>query len=761
MLQQNLIEELSQNFIDYAAEVNEDRAIPDAKSGLKPVATRILWSALEKNRTSKKPHVKSARVVGDVMGAYHPHGDSSIYEAMVRLSQDWVMRYPLLDFHGNNGAISGDGAAAQRYTEVRLSSVAEDGLLTNLKKRNVDFKKNYDGTLDEPVTLPSIFPNLLCNPNKGIGVSIACSWLPHNLKEVASAIFDYIAGKEPVLLAPDFPTGGLIVNGNELKNIITTGKGTVKVRSRYKVDKQNLIFYELPYRETIDGVMESIADACEKNDNHGIDEIRDETTKKGIRIVIVCEKNKNPDAVAAWLFKNTKLQTSLSYNQVAVLDKTPMELGLKDCCKIYVDHNIDCLLRETEYDLNKAKERLHIVTGLLKALQDIDAIIKTIKESADAASARVSLIEKYSFTEIQAKSILSMKLSSLANLEKVELNQEKEKLDSRIGECGNILTQKDKQLELIQKKLNAIVELYGDDRRTEIAEGGDVKDAVEEEHLIWLEGDKLKKVSKDYSPKPKERIIQILPIKSNQDVTIFTSCGRCYKVKAFAIPATDIPFNSLVQTKEETESIVSIFVALAEKTNKKIIFGTQKGMIKQTALAEYQNISYAKKGSVATTLKLADDKVSSVSLTDTKAKDVVLITNKGKGLKISLDSVSTMGKAAGGIKGIILKESDYLVSAIASSAPYLAIVETHNHGKVIDINTLELKNKGGQGVYITNSKNADIIGAFGVEKKDSLLLLGDKKHTVVPVSSLPFSSKTAQGNKLSTNNTLCSVKILL
>ena len=289
--------ELGKNFIEYAVACNTDRAIPDAKSGLKPVAKRILWSAYETGRTSAKPHVKCARIVGDTMGAYHPHGDSSIYGALVRLSQDWVLRYPLIDFHGSNGNIAGDGPAAARYTEARLSKIAEDGLLAGLKKKNVDFIENYDETLDEPVTLPAIFPNLLCNPNSGIGVAMACNWLPHNLNEVATAIYDYMDGKEPMIPGPDFPTGGIIINSKDLPMIIKTGHGSVKVRGKYKIEKSNIVFYEIPYGTTIEGLLSEIGKVCDEKEIEGISEIRDESNKKGIRIVIECEKKFLPKAI--------------------------------------------------------------------------------------------------------------------------------------------------------------------------------------------------------------------------------------------------------------------------------------------------------------------------------------------------------------------------------------------------------------------------------------------------------------------------------
>ena len=357
----DLINELGTNFIEYAAAVNSDRAIPDAKSGLKPVARRILYGAYDGGRTSSKPHVKAARIVGDVMGTYHPHGDSSIYGALVRLAQPWIMRYPLIDFHGNMGSVDGDGPAAARYTEARLSKLSEAGLLSGLKKNCVDFIPNYDETTEEPVTLPSIFPNLLCNPNTGIGVAMACNWLPHNLNEVADAIYKYLAGEKNILIpGPDFPTGGIIINKNDIPGILRTGHGSVKVRGKYNIEKQNIIFYEIPYGTKTEDLLTQIGKACDDKEIEGINDIRNESNKKGLRIVIECEKGISPDSIVRKLFAKTDLQTSISYNQVALVDKTPTELNFMDCLKIYVEHNIECIVRESKFDLAKAQARLEI-----------------------------------------------------------------------------------------------------------------------------------------------------------------------------------------------------------------------------------------------------------------------------------------------------------------------------------------------------------------------------------------------------------------
>lgn len=375
----DIINEMSQNFIEYAVSVNTDRSIPNAKDGLKPVAKRILYGAFDQGFKSDKTHVKCANIVGNVMADWHPHGDSSIYGALVRMSQPWIMRYPLIDFHGSNGNIDGDGPAAYRYTEAKLAKLVEDGMLDGIKKDSVDFIPNYSETKQEPIELPSIFPNLLCNPNSGIGVALACSWAPHNLKEVGSAIFDYLDGKEPILPGPDFPTGGIIINKNDIPNIMKTGHGSVKIRGKYIIEDNKIIFTEIPYGVNTEALMTQIGEICDKEEITGIKNLRNESNKQGLRLVIECEKNISLKSIINKLFAKTDLQSTFSYNQVALVDKTPVELNLKQCIEVYVNHNINCIKRQTNFDINKVNDKLEIIDGLLKALEDIDNIILLIK----------------------------------------------------------------------------------------------------------------------------------------------------------------------------------------------------------------------------------------------------------------------------------------------------------------------------------------------------------------------------------------------
>lgn len=731
-MQNDLTKELGTNFIEYAVAVNTDRAIPDAKSGLKPVAKRILWSAYEEGRVSSKPHVKAARIVGDVMGKYHPHGDSSIYGAMVRLSQPWVMRYPLIDWHGNNGNIAGDGPAAARYTEARLSKISEEGLLNGIKKKNVDFIPNYDETLEEPVTLPATFPNLLCNPNTGIGVAMACNWAPHNLNDVVTAIYDYLDDKNPILPGPDFPTGGLIINKNDIPKIMETGHGTVKIRARYNVEKNKIIFYEIPYGETIEGLIAEVGKACEEKEIEGISDIHDESSKK-IRIVITCEKGIEPENVIKKLYQKTNFQTSFSYNQVALIDKTPTELNLKDAIKIYVDHNIECIIKECKFDLEKAKARLEIVNGLLKALEDIDNIITLIKSSESAAAAKINLISKYNFTENQAKAILAMRLSSLAKLEKVELQKEEAELNNKINDFTDILTNKNRQEEILKNRLNELVKKYGDIRRTEltqIEENKNEKEKIEivpeDVVVIVTHGGDIKRIPKRIFKTQHRKgvgiktldqaVLSVTSTNTVESLMIFTSIGKMYKLDVDKIPEgtntskginlkTLLPFES----KEEVQAVT----ATNGNYENNVIFFTKNGLIKKTKIEEY--LSAKRKNGIQAIKLKENDKLINVTFID-DSKEVILITKNGNAIHIPTCDIKPIGRLTSGVKGIGLKDNDEVVSTlvISSKEEEVIIVTSNGKGKRMALQNFILQNRGGRGINCIKLDSEDFVAAAAI-----------------------------------------------
>jgi len=779
-MKNDLIKELSTNFIEYAASVNSDRAIPNATDGLKPVAKRILYGAFTGGRTSNKPHVKCAKIVGDVMGSYHPHGDSSIYGALVRLAQDWVMRYPLIDFHGNVGNQAGDGPAAPRYTEARLAKLTEEGMLQGLKKNNVDFIPNYDETTEEPVELPSIFPNLLCNPNSGIGVAMACSWAPHNLNEVATAIIQYLAGEEPILPGPDFPTGGVIINSKDIPAIMKTGHGSVKIRSKYEIDKQKIIFTEIPYGTTIEGLMTEIGEVSDSKEIEGIDNIRDESNKKGVRIVIECDKGTNPASIVNKLFAKTNLQSSFSYNQVALVDKVPTELNLKDCIKIYVDHNIECIKRETKFDLDKAIDRLEVVNGLLRALEDIDNIIALIKSSENATAAKENLIKKYQFTENQAKAILAMRLSSLAKLEKVELEQEQRALEDNIRSLNQILSFEDLQKDILKQRLRDLVLKYGDARRTELThievkpEDKIIEEVIPEDCVVILSqtGD-IKRVPKNSfkiqrkngkGVKTKDDVIMsTISTNTIDNLLLFTKKGKMFKIIVDEVPigtntSKGIHVGTLINM-DQNDEVIAITSLARSNTAKYVVFFTKQGLMKKTLLDEYTKV---KRSTGIAAIKINDgDSIANVEFIN--EEDILVITKNGMSIHFESKNVNPIGRAAAGVKTIKLDENDEVVVGlpIHSDNDTVAIFSTKGYGKKTSIKEFTVQGRGGKGlvIYKPSAIYGQIAGAIIVSDNDTILLTGQPSSICIAATDLPLLTRTSFGNIMVKSNISSAVKI--
>ena len=756
----DIVKELGTNFIEYAVAVNTDRAIPDATSGLKPVARRILWSAFEKNYLFNKPHVKSAKIVGDVMGAYHPHGDSSIYGALVRLSQPWIMRYPLIDWHGSNGNIDGDGPAHMRYTEARLSKLAEDGMLFGIKKRNVDFIPNYSEDAEEPLTLPAIFPNLLCNPNTGIGVAMACNFAPHNLSEVAQAIHDYINGKEPMLPGPDFPTGGIVINKNDIPNIMKTGHGSVKIRAKYKIEGQNIVFYEIPYGTSTEALILEIGKVAEEEITE-ITNIRNESNKKGLRIVIECKKTINPEVIINKLFAKTNLQTSFSYNQVALIDKTPTEVNLKDCIEIYIKHNIQCLVKEYNFDLIKAKARLEIVNGLIKALEDIDNIIAFIKKSESSAAAKEGLIKEYKFTEPQAKSIVSMRLGSLAKLEKIELNEERTELNKIIEEINKVLGSKNEQINIILNRLDTIVKKYGDKRRTEITqieiskEDKEIETVVPEDVVVILSqtGD-IKRIPKtSFRTQRKggkgiktadDAIMATIKTNTIDNLLLFSDKGKMYRILVDNLPiGTNVSKGANIGTLikiEPDEKIIAITNLAKENNNKYVVFITKKGLFKKTLLEEYTK---TKRSTGIAAINLKDgDSIANIELMD--EEDMIIVTKQGMSIHFETKDIAAIGRVTAGVKAIKLADEDEVIIGlpVKNTKSTIAIFGENGNAKKTKIDELPTQGRAGKGLIIYKGI---IAGAAMVTDEDNLLLIGN--HSIcIPATDIPLLSRTTSGN---------------
>lgn len=763
----DLTQELGQNFIEYAVAVNSDRAIPDAKSGLKPVAKRILYGAYDQGHSSSKPHVKCADIVGKVMGEWHPHGDTSIYGALVRLAQPWVMRYPLIDFHGSMGNRDGDGPAAYRYTEARLARLSEDGMLAGIKTKNVDFVPNYSETKDEPVTLPALFPNLLCNPNSGIGVAVACNWAPHNLGEVAQAIYDYMDGKEPMLPGPDFPTGGIVINKNDIPNIMQTGKGSVKIRGKYNVEDNNIVFTEIPYGIGTEDLMNEIGAAADEGKISGIKNIRNESNrKKGFRLVIECEKNASIATIINLLFKETSLQTSFSYNQVALIDKTPTELTLKDCIKIYVEHNKECIRRETEFEFEKTGAKYEITDGLLKALEDIDNIIALIKASASAATAKTTLMEKYSFTEPQAKAIVDMKLGKLAGLEKIELEKEKEELFNKLEELNVILH--NLELELRTRLIN-LVNKYGDARRTELCQMAD--STKEEKEIEFVEPEKcvvvmtesgtIKRIPQTSFRNQKRNT---KGVKTQEDITksvirtntvdslmVFTNLGNMYRLLVDNIPSgtnasKGTPISSLIGMKPNEKATV-IYSIYKDTDAKYIMFITKQGIAKKSALDEYTKTK-KKSGILAINLREGDE-IAAVFLV--KDEDIIITTELGMSIHISSLEIGATSRATIGIKGITLKDGDSVCSAIPihDKSDKFGVFLNNGLGKQIDLKELPLQKKAGKGLMVSKlAEGVKIVATAMLSEKDNILIVGNTTSVCLSAKDIPTLGRPATGNQL-------------
>ena len=766
--QVELTHELGTNFINYAMAVNTDRSIPDATTGLKPVHKRILYCALDDGNTSNKKHVKCANIVGSMLAKWHPHGDTAVYDALVRLAQPWIMRYPLIDFHGNRGNQIGDPPAHYRYTECRLAKISEDGILDGVKKHCVDFVPNFDETREEPVNLPAVFPNLLCNPNSGIGVALACSWAPHNLKEVAAAINDYLDGKEPMLPGPDFPTGGLVLNKDDIPKIMSTGKGTVRIRAKYECDGNDIIFNEIPYGLTVEKVVQELNDLADiEGKLDGVSEIKDETTKKSVRIVLRCKKDANIAKIISTVFAETSLQTSFSYNQVALVDGEPKLLNLKDCIEVYVKHNLSCIIKEYNFNLNKAKARLHIVEGLLKALEDIENIISTIRSSDTTTNAKKALHEKYGFSEEQAKAITDMRLGKLASLEKVEIENERAELLSTIENIMEILNSRDKQIAMLRERLDTIVKKYGDDRITELAQIAiekkqkepivvEPKDCV----IIITSKNTIKRIdAKSFKPQKRNTTgvktgsdMIIFSQKTNtQDILmVFTSKGKMYRLLVDNIPegtnaSAGTPLSSLIEF-EDREKPMAFTTLSADNDKKFIFFATKRGIIKKVPLEEYNSLK--RTGVTAIKFKEGDELAA---VTFINQEEMMLVTKNGMSIRFAAAGMPISSRTAQGVKGMNVAEDDQVIAALPISNPasYLAIVSIDGLGKRTELKEFTIQNRGGKG--LSCYKNP-IAGAELIVDDGMLLISGDKTSIVVKATELPILNRTSLGNIMLKNN---------
>ena len=786
ILKTPIIEEVEQSFLDYALSVITDRALPSAEDGLKPVQRRILWDMFDKGYRNDKKFVKCAQPVGDTMGRFHPHGDSSIYGALVWLSQKWNMRYPLIDFHGNNGSRDGDSPAAYRYTECKLSKAGEE-MLAEIKKNAVDWQLAYTDEEEEPVYLPGAVPNLLVNGTMGIAVAMACSFAPHNLNEIMDAAIKVLENPEVTVkdlmefvTGPDFPTGGLLINKDELYNAYATGKGRARLRGEYHIEsekgKDSIVFTSLPYKVSKEDLIVEIDKLCEEGKIEGVNSIRDESSKGEVRFVIELAKGVSTGPALAKLFKMTRLEDTYSINQVALVNKSPKLMNLKQLLEVYIEHQKDVLLRVTAYDLEKIKARIHILEGLLIALEDIDNVIKLIKGSESAAAAKTALMEKYNLSEAQAKAILDMKLSKLAKLEKIEIENEKKDLVTKSEELNQIL--KNPVPKLVEIFGN-IKKRFGDARRTTITQAA--VESKEEKEIEFVEPEKCVVVLTESG------CIKRIPatsfrtqkrngkgVKTQDDITtmvlrtntidslmIFTDQGRMYRLLVNDIPVgTNVSVGQSIKSlvAMETDENPAIIYSIYRDTDAKYVFFTTKnGTVKKTALEEYVNTK-KKTGIAAITLRDGDS-LASVCLV--KDEDMILLTKNGMGIKFSSLDVGATSRSTVGVKGMAFKEDDEIVSAIPvrNKSDKLAIFTSIGTGKKFNNDELPLQKRGGKGLicHKVTPTTGSITASALVSDDDSLLLCGDKTSICISATEIPAMGRAAAGNQmLKGNGTLLS-----
>lgn len=785
ILQTPIIHEVEQSFLDYSLSVITDRAIPSAEDGLKPVARRILWDMFDKGYFNNKKFVKCAQPVGDTMGRFHPHGDTSIYGALVWLSQPWNMRYPLISFHGNNGSRDGDEAAAYRYTECKLSKMGEE-MLADIKKNTSDWQLAYTDEEEEPIYLPGRIPNLLVNGTSGIAVAMACSFAPHNLNEVMDAakyLLDNPTCEIKDLLTfikgPDFPTGGMIINKDELLNTYITGKGRARIRGEYTIEsnkgQDSIVFTSIPYKVSKTQLILDIDKLCEDGTLEGITAIRDESNIQGVRFVIELAKGVSAEPIISKLFKNTRLEDTYSINQVALVNKKPELLNLKRLLEIYNEHQKDVLIRKTNFEAEKIRARIHILDGLLIALEDIDNVIALIKKSESAAAAKVNLINQYNLSEAQAKAILDMKLAKLAKLEKVEIQEEKNNLVKELDHLNNILANPIPEMKNIYTEIE---KNYGDERRSTITQVAITKEEKEIEFVepekcvvVMTEGGSIKRIPTSSFRTQKKNG---KGIKSQDDITscvlrtntidnlmIFSDKGIMYRLLVDNIPVgtnTSIgqSIKSLVNMAVD-ENPATMYSIYRDTNAKYVLFTTKNGLVKKTTLDEY--IKTKKKTGIAAIALRENDGLASVSLIDNEP--ILLLTKNGYIIRFNSSEITPTSRSTYGIKGIILSEGDEVVMAlpIRHDTDSLAVFTTGGMGKKVPLTEITIQKRGGKGLYIykPTASTGNVISASLIDDNDNLLISGNSASICISAKDIPVLGRTSIGNQMIKSGSIKSV----
>ena len=795
----NLSNVMQTSFLDYAMSVIVSRALPDVRDGLKPVHRRILFAMNELGVYSDKPHKKSARIVGDVIGKYHPHGDTAVYEAMVRMAQDFSYRYPLVDGHGNFGSVDGDGAAAMRYTEARMSKLAGE-MLRDLNKNTVDFVDNYDGSEKEPAILPARFPNLLVNGASGIAVGMATSIPPHNLTEVINGTLALIENPDitveklmEYIPAPDFPTGATIMGLSSVKQAYLTGVGTVTVRAKVNIvnlqnGKKEIVITEIPYQVNKKRLIERLADLAKDKIIDGITDLRDESNRKGMRIIIEIRRDANVNVILNNLYKHTQMQTTYSVNMIALDHGQPRVLNLKQILECYVKHQIEVVTRRTKYDLDKAKARLHIVEGLLIALANIDEVVATIKASKNAEEAIAQLTTKFLLTEIQAKAILDMKLQRLTGLELEKLQEEKKELHEIVDYLEDILNHHEKLMQVIVSELTEVQRKYGDDRRTglDLSEDLEVEDAdlIPEEDVIITITNRgyIKRMTVDtYRAQRRggkgitgskmqedDFIEKVIYTSTHDNLLFFTNFGKVYLLKAYQIPGASriskgLPLINLLKFEAEEKLAAVINVKSLEEPGY-VIFGTKNGIIKKTELIQYKNI---RSTGIRAIILGEQDELIAVARTN-GTQDIIFGASNGKAACFNESEVRATNRAASGVKGIRVAEGERAIGLVAVNGEEdeITVVTEFGYGKRTPTSDFKIKGRNGKGVKYMNitEKSGRPVSLAPSTGEDDLMIITDKGMVIrtylADISVIGRDTQGVRVIKLNEGQTVSSIAIV-
>ena len=781
----NLTSEMKTSFIDYAMSVIVSRALPDVRDGLKPVQRRILYGMNELGVTPDKPHKKSARITGDVMGKYHPHGDSSIYEAMVRMAQWWSYRYMLVDGHGNFGSMDGDGAAAQRYTEARMSKIALE-MLRDLNKNTVDFQDNYDGSEREPIVLPSRIPNLLVNGATGIAVGMATNIPPHNLAETIDAVKLMMDNPEvttrelmEVLPGPDFPTGGLVMGKSGIHRAYETGKGSIVLRSRTEIEttksgRERIVVTEFPYMVNKTKVHEHIVRLAQEKRIEGITAVRDESSREGVRFVIEVRRDASANVILNNLFKLTQLQTNFSFNMLAIEKGVPKILSLRQILADYIAHQQEVVVRRTQFDKDKAEARAHILEGLLIALDHLDEVITIIRNSQTDAEAQADLMARFELTERQSQAILDMRLRRLTGLERDKIQNEYNDLLALIADLADILEKPERVIAIIKEELDESKRKFADARRTELMVGEVVsledEDLIEEEDVVITLSNKgyIKRLAQDEfrSQKRGGRGVQgtgvndddfvrdIVSTSTHDHLYFMTNKGRVYRLKGYEIPeygrtAKGLPIVNLLKL-DEGETIQTVINAKSDEAseNNHLVFVTRQGLVKRTKEAEFKNIR--QNGLIALKLREGDELIN-VFLT-TGNEEIVIGTKFGYSVRFKEDTIRSMSRMAAGVKGVTLRDGDQVVGAAAITEDQEVLIITEKgYGKRTSATEYPTKGRGGKGIKTANitEKNGNLAGIVTVSGDEDIMVITDTGVIIrTAVANISQTGRATQGVKV-------------